>query len=454
MKEIKVLIVDDEPGIRRTLTQVMEDEGWFAKAVSDSKECLKELKEQEYDVVILDVLLPKPGKNGIEILREIKLRYPYIPVIMISGHSTIKEAIEAIRLGAFDFIEKPLSLEKLIIIIKNAVEKKRLQEENIRLRESLKGDMLFIGESALSRNVKESIRNIAENEKPVLIFGDSGSGKRIVARLIHENSKRRHKPFNELSVLSTPEEIIEEELFGKISGNKIYAGKIEISEGGTLYISEVHLLKKTLQNKLLDFLRTGAFERKGDSKRITADVRLIFASTIPHTKIEEKGLIIKEIIAEVGDNKIRVPSLKERKEDIPLLIEHFLINFSNEYGYEPKYFSDSAMRYLSQYNWPGNVRELKNFVERIVIKSEREEIREEDVKRVLEDIKTTEALELITRPYRNLKEAIENFEREFILYRFKRNNGDIKKTAAELKIPESTLIQKINYYSINIKNND
>ncbi len=450
MKQIKVLIVDDEPGIRRTLTQVMEDEGWYAKAISTGDECLKILREEEYDVLILDVLLPQPGKNGIEVLKEVRIRYPNLPVIMISGHSTIKEAVEAIRLGAFDFIEKPLSLEKLIVIIKNAVEKKRLIEENVRLKESLKGDMLFIGESVLSRKVKELIREVAENDLPVLIIGASGSGKRIVARLLHDNSPRRDYNFNEVKLLSTPEEILEEEIFGKITSGKIIPGKLDASDKGTLYLSEAHALPHQLQKKIAEYIETGNFERVGSTETFTSNSRLIFSSTLSFTDIKEKGALIEEILKKIGDNVIRVPSLKERKEDIPLLVEHFLIHYTNEYGYEMKYFSDNALRYISQYDWPGNVRELKNFVERIVITIDREEIREEDVKKILQDFGTLSSIELITKPYRSLESAIKNFEKEFIQYRLKKNNYDIEATAKELKITPVELKKKIDLLRIKL----
>ncbi len=450
MEQIRVLIVDDEPGIRKTLTQVMEDEGWYARAVSSGDECLKILKEEEFDVLILDVLLPQPGKNGIEVLKEVRIRYPNLPVIMISGHSTIKDAVEAIRIGAFDFIEKPLSLEKLIVIIKNAVEKKRLIEENVRLKESLKGDMLFIGESVLSRKVKELVREIADNDLPVLIIGASGSGKRIVARLIHDNSSRRDYNFSEVKLLSTPEEILEEEIFGKVVSGKVIPGKLDISDKGTLYLSEAHAIPPQVQRKISFYIESKKFERVGDTKNFSSDSRLIFSSTFSLIEIKEKGVLIEEILKKIGENIIRVPSLRERKEDIPLLVEHFLIHYTNEYGYEMKYFSDNALRYISQYDWPGNVRELKNFIERVVITVDREEIREEDVKKILQDYGTLSSIDLITRPYKSLESAVKNFEKEFIQYRLKKNNYDIEVTAKELKINPNELRDKIKLLGIKL----
>ncbi len=453
MSRRKILIVDDESGVRRSLKQIVEDEGWIGETAITGEEALEKLEKTPFDIIILDVLLP--GKDGIQILKTIKQKYKNIEIIMISGHSTIEMAVNATRAGAFDFLEKPLSLEKVVLTIKNAINRLELLEENRILRMNSKVRTILIGESPGIRRLKEDIEQVVQTDRMVLISGEKGTGKELVARVIHENSKRGEKNFIKVNLAAIPEEEFELELLGYEKGAVPYAvssrkGKFAIADGGTLFLEAVETLSPRNQATLLRVLEEGRITPIGSSEGIPVDVRII-SSTTKNLNIEVKrGNFREDLFELLNFVPIYIPPLRKRKEDIPLLADHFLELFTEEYGGEKKYFSDNAMRALVKYPWYGNVRELKNLVERIAILVKKEEITEKDIEKFL-ILSSPSNTNILTAPYQNYEEALKTFKKEFLFYRLSKNNFNIDKTASELKVSKEFLLTKIKELNIKIE---
>ncbi len=454
MSKRKILIVDDESGVRTSLKNIVEDEGWLGETAITGEEALEKLEKAPFDIVILDVLLP--GKDGIQILKTIKQKYKSTEVIMISGHSTIEMAVNATRAGAFDFLEKPLSLEKVILTIKNALNRLELLEENKLLRMNSKVKPILIGESPAIRRLKEDIELVVQTDRMVLISGEKGTGKELVARVIHENSKRAEKSFVKVNFAAIPEEEFEQELFGYEKGAIPYAlssrkGKFSLADGGTLFLEAIETISKRNQATLLRVLEEGKITPIGSSEGANINVRIISSTTKNLAYEVQSGNFREDLFEILNFVPIYIPPLRERREDIPLLADYFLELFTEEYGGDKKYFSDNAMRALVKYPWYGNVRELKNLVERIAILVKAEEITEKDIEKFL-SLSAPSSSSILTAPYHSFDEAIKKFEKEFLSYRLSKNNFNIEKTAAELKMDINLLKEKIDQLKIKTEN--
>ncbi|MCS6930395.1 MAG: sigma-54 dependent transcriptional regulator [Saprospiraceae bacterium] len=380
----KILIVDDEVPIRRTLREILEFEGYEVEEAADGQEGVSKVQNQKYDVVIMDIKMPK--MDGIEALERIMMISPETPVIMVSGHGTIDTAVEAVKKGAFDFISKPPDLNRILITVRNAMEKAELVTTKQKLEKQVKGNtkgITMVGESAPIREVKRMIEKIAPTESRVLITGPNGSGKELVARWIHQKSQRANGPLVEVNCAAIPSELIESELFGHKKGSFTGAiadrpGKFEQANGGTLFLDEVGDMSLDAQAKVLRALQENKITRVGDTKEIKVDVRVIAATNKDLRKEIEKGRFREDLYHRLAVIVVQVPSLNERREDIPLLIEHFNRRISDDYGHPPKHFTPEAIRALQEYNWTGNIRELANVVERLLILCDNV-VREEDV---------------------------------------------------------------------------
>jgi two-component system nitrogen regulation response regulator NtrX len=444
MTQSIVLIVDDEEGIRESLSGIFEDEGYEVLTSSSGEDALKVLKEQNPDLIMLDVWLP--GIDGIQTLREMKDLKPDLPVIMISGHGNIELAVKATRMGAYDFLEKPLSLERVLLAAKRAIEKRTLEIENKALKENLIKKYRLIGSSSKIALLKGQIEMAAQSNSRVLILGESGSGKELVARLLHENSKRSSKPFIELNCAAIPQELIESELFGHEKGSFTGAfekkkGKFELADEGTLFLDEVGDMSLSTQSKVLRVIETQEFQRVGGSRNIKVDVRVISATNKNLIEEVRKGNFREDLLYRLNVIPILIPPLRNRKDDIPELIEHFLDYFATEYGQRPKKITSEALKILEAYDWPGNIRELRNVIERLVIMTPSDIITPKNL--VIGEQARSDYF-----AFKTLREARDLFEKDFITKKLGENNWNISKTAESLDIERSNLHRKIKAYDI------
>ncbi|KPK30560.1 MAG: Fis family transcriptional regulator [Nitrospira bacterium SG8_35_1] len=434
-----VLIVDDEEGIVESLTGILEDDGYAVMSASSGEEALKRFDEQTPDLILLDVWMP--GMDGIETLKHIREKNSNTSVIMVSGHSNIDTAVDAIKLGAYDFLEKPLSLEKVLILVKRALEKQNLVRENIELRKSITQSWEILGENHKIVELKDKISKAAASLGRVIIYGESGSGKELVARALHRASDRKDNSFIEVNCAAIPTELIESELFGHEKGSFTGAfeakkGKFELANNGTLFLDEIGDMSLPTQAKLLRVIETQEFQRVGGSKKIKVDVRIIAATNKDLLEEIEKGNFREDLYFRLSVIPITVPPLRERKADIPLLVTHFLKSFGQQYGQKPKKISKATLRSLIEYDWPGNVRELKNSIERFVIMNPTDTI---DIKESL----SFKGSKTDYYSYKTLREAREQFEKDFIVKKLEENNWNISKTAEDLEIERSNLHRKI-----------
>ncbi|MDI6890672.1 MAG: sigma-54 dependent transcriptional regulator [Thermodesulfovibrionales bacterium] len=446
MAEPVVLVVDDEEGIRESLSGIFEDEGCDVLTSSSGEEAIEAIKEQIPDLILLDIWLP--GIDGIQTLKEIKALKPELPVIMISGHGNIELAVKATKIGAYDFLEKPLSLDRVLLVAKRALERRTLEMENKALKKDLTKKCRLIGNSQKMELLKGQTNMAAQSNSRVLIIGESGSGKELVARLLHENSRRAEKPFVEVNCAAIPQELIESELFGHEKGSFTGAferkkGKFELADGGTLFLDEVGDMSLSAQSKVLRIIETQEFQRVGGSKNIKVDVRIIAATNKDLKEEVRKGNFREDLLYRLNVIPIVVPPLRERKEDIPALVEYFLENFALEYGKRPKKITPEALKMLEAYDWPGNIRELRNVIERLVIMTSSDTIAPKNL-----------VVAEPTRPdyiaFKTLREARDAFEKTFIIKGLEENNWNISRTAEILQIERSNLHKKIKAYGITI----
>ncbi len=377
-----ILIIDDEKAIRKTLSEILSFEGYKVDEAADGEEGVKKIKEKTYDLVLCDIKMPK--LDGIEFLQKSNEINPDVPVIMISGHGNIETAVEAVKKGAYDYISKPPDLNRLLITIRNAMDKSTLVTETKVLKRKVSKVQEMIGESEPIRKIKETIDKVAPTEARVLITGENGSGKELVARWIHEKSNRSGAPLVEVNCAAIPTELIESELFGHEKGSftsaiKQRIGKFESANGGTLFLDEIGDMSANAQAKVLRALQEGKITRVGADKDISVDVRVIAATNKDLLKEVEAKNFRLDLYHRLGVIIIHVPSLNERRDDIPLLVEKFLGDICSEYGTAVKSIEKPAIKLLQEYDWTGNIRELRNVVERLVILSGKT-ITEEDVK--------------------------------------------------------------------------
>lgn len=377
-----ILIIDDEKAIRKTLSEILSFEGYKIEEAVDGEEGLKKFKDKAYDVVLSDIKMPKI--DGIDFLQKATEANPDVPIIMISGHGNIETAVEAVKKGAYDFIQKPPDLNRLLITIRNAMERKSLVTETKALKRKAFKAQEMIGESGPIKKIKETIDKVGPTEARVLITGENGVGKELVARWLHEKSNRADGPLVEVNCAAIPSELIESELFGHEKGSftsaiKQRIGKFEQANGGTLFLDEIGDMSLSAQAKVLRALQEGKITRVGADKDITVDVRVIAATNKDLMKEVEAKSFRLDLYHRLSVILIHVPSLNERKDDIPLLVEKFLEDICDDYGIAKKNISDDAIKALQDHNWTGNIRELRNVVERLVILSGKN-ITKEDIK--------------------------------------------------------------------------
>jgi two-component system nitrogen regulation response regulator NtrX len=449
-----VLIVDDEPGVRSALGGVLRDEGYEVDAVDSGEACLEQLPRQAYDVVLLDIWLP--GMDGLATLARMRERQIDVQVVIISGHGNIESAVRAIKMGAFDFVEKPLSLEKTVLVVRNALTQRRLVAENRALRAKVDATHVMVGESYAMAKLREQVAMAAPTNGRVLIFGENGTGKELVARNIHQLSRRRTDPFVEVNCAAIPEELIESELFGHVRGAFTGAvadrrGKFEAAHGGTIFLDEIADMSLKTQAKVLRVLQEQVMEAVGGSSRIRVDARVLAATNKDLTTEIRAGRFREDLYFRLNVVPIFVPPLRDRHEDIPLLAEHFMAMLAREYGRRPKTFEADAVIALRQYVWPGNVRELHNVVERLMIMVPGDRISSRDLSFLDQgltpgsDVPAAVAKPAVAEP---LHDARDRFERDYIRRALAVQHGNISRTADLLGIERSNLYRKMRGFGI------
>jgi two-component system nitrogen regulation response regulator NtrX len=448
--------VDDEKSIRESLDGILQDEGFRTISAETGEEALAMLGAENPDLILLDIWLP--GMDGLETLHRMRENNPEQLVIMMSGHGTIETAVKATKLGAYDFIEKPLSLEKVLISIENALKVSRLVEENRTLKASMAKEYEMVGTSPAIQNLKEQITIAAPTSGWVLITGENGTGKELVARAIHHYSKRNDKPFVEVNCAAIPEELIESELFGHEKGAFTGAttqrkGKFDQANEGTLFLDEIGDMSLKTQAKILRILQERKFERVGGNRTIEVDVRVIAATNKDLEKQIREGLFRQDLYYRLNVLPFHVPPLRERREDIPLMAKHFLAFFCSKESRETKTLEQDALEAMAAYNWPGNVRELKNIVERLVIMTPHRSISLADLPQGIQQAepRSHEGKAYIPDSGVSLKQAREDFEKEFILQKLQENDGNISRTAEAIDMERSNLHRKIKSYGIELK---
>ncbi len=449
MKKRRVLVIDDEKAIRETLSAILSDEGYAVTAVESGEEGLRRLVEESYDLVFLDVWLR--DRDGLSLLEATDGRLRDVPVVMISGHANVETAVRAVRLGAYDFLEKPLSLDRVVLTAQKAIERRDLLAEIESFRGRRESESALLGESAPMRRLREEITRVASTDARVLITGENGTGKELVARHIHRLSERRDALLVEVNCAAIPEDLIESELFGHVRGSFTGAsedrrGKFEEADGATLFLDEVADMSAKTQAKVLRALQEGRFTRVGGTRPIESDARVLSATNKNLGEEIRRGAFREDLYFRLAVVPIDVPALRERTDDIPLLAEHFLREASARFGRKPKSLSAAAVDALQAYRWPGNVRELKNLIERLMILSPAEEVRREDLPAEIRD-----AIGESIAPEAPLRDARDDFERRYILAALKKNRGNVSRTAEALDLERSNLYRKLKAYGIEVE---
>ena len=444
-----ILIVDDERGIRETLSAVLRDEGFSPDAVASGEECLKAIACRVYGCVLLDVWLP--GIDGLETLRQIRDSNCDAAVVIISGHGNIETAVRATKLGAFDFIEKPLSIEKTVLTVRNALRQRQLERVNEELGAELKQEYVMVGESVAMRALRKQIDVVAPTDGRVLISGESGTGKELVARALHAQSRRAGAPFVEVNSAAIPQELIESELFGHVKGAFTGAtaakkGKFELADGATLFLDEVSDMSAGAQAKVLRVLEEQRFEAVGSNSPVTVDVRVIAATNKRLEEEIEKGSFRSDLFFRLNVIPFEIPPLRERAEDIPLLIDHFNQRFARAYGKKPKRFDPKAIEAMQGYSWPGNVRELRNTIERIVIMHQNHRVSPKDLPAF-----DHEAPPASSYRFPSFKEASDAYHREFIQRKLDEADGNVARAAELMGVDRSHLYRRMRALGISGK---
>ncbi len=449
-----ILVVDDEESICQSLKGILADEGYEVLIAKSGEESLKIIEDELPDLVLLDIWLP--GIDGIETLKIIKSDYPHIQVVMMSGHGTIETAVKSTKLGAFDFIEKPLYLDKVMLIVNHALDLVRLEAENKLLKQKFAQDYELTGSSKSVRELKELIEIIAPTNAWILIMGENGTGKELVARSIHRQSKRSQKPFVEVNCAAIPEELIESELFGHEKGAFTGAtekkrGKFELAHEGTMFLDEVADMSLKAQAKILRILQEKKIARVGGTKVIETNVRVLAATNKNLEKEMEEERFRQDLFYRLNVIPIRIPPLRDRKEDIPLLADHFLKEFSLKESSNKKTITEDALEILMDHDWPGNVRELKNVIDRLVITVPSDIISGDDTPFLLKQDRGVK-LDNAFFSLDSLKMAKMEFEKRFIAEKLRENDGNVSKTAELIDLERSNLHRKIKNYGLEVKN--
>jgi two-component system nitrogen regulation response regulator NtrX len=446
-----ILIVDDEKSICQSLGSILTDEGYEVLAAESGEEALKIVGEELPCLVLLDIWLP--GIDGIETLKVIKSSYPQVRVIIMSGHGTIETAVKATKLGAFDFIEKPLSLEKVILIVNHVFELIRLEEENKLLRQKIPQDYDLTGISVPILELKEMISIVSPTNAWILIMGENGTGKELVARSIHRQSKRAGKPFIEVNCAAIPEDLIESELFGHEKGAFTGAtekrrGKFDLAHEGTIFLDEVADMSLKAQAKILRILQEKKFERVGGSALIPTDVRVLAATNKDLENEMEAGRFRQDLYYRLNVIPLRILPLRDRKEDIPCLVNRFLKEFALKERETEKSIEDDAMAMLMEHNWPGNVRELKNIIERLVIMVPHNVITAKDIPPLVKEYQSLVTSDASWDETDSFRMAKVDFEKRYIVKKLQEYDGNISKTAEAIGMERSNLHRKIKKYGL------
>ncbi len=451
MTKDRILVIDDEGSIRASLQGILEDEGYDVKTVETGEKGLDLIKKQNFGLILLDIWLPE--MSGMDVLSQVKSMEEHPQIVVISGHGNVEMAVKATKLGAFDFLEKPLSLEKVVLTVNNALRQHKLEEENIQLREKIRPRYYLVGKSAPIQKLRKEIKKAAPTNGRVLISGENGSGKELAARLIHQQSQRKDKRFVELNCAAIPDDLIESELFGFVKGYAPHAskdkkGKLLQADGGTLFLDEIGDMSLKTQAKFVKAITTQKIEPVGSAETVSFDTRLIAATSKNLKDLILKGKFKEDLFFKLNVIPMTIPPLRDRTEDIALLIHYFLRYFSAEYGKKPKTMNREAMKAFLNYAWPGNVSELMNVIERFVIMVEDEEIGVPHLNLLVE------ARELESMPglhnHPTLGQASQFFEKKFIHRALTKNHWDLAKTAAELDLRADALKEKIKTYNITL----
>jgi two-component system nitrogen regulation response regulator NtrX len=449
-----ILIVDDEAGVRAALAGILSDEGYGVEAVETGEDCVAALESRRYDLLLLDVWLP--GMDGLQTLERVRALDPEVPVVVISGHGNIETAVKAVRMGAQDFVEKPLSLEKILLAVKNALRQRKLEAEVRSLKEQVEHRWVMVGESPAIQRLRADIEQAAPSHGRVLIFGENGTGKELVARNVHARSLRASGPFVEVNCAAIPEELIESELFGHTRGAFTGAqaakkGKFELADGGTLFLDEVGDMTLKTQAKVLRVLQEQKVEPVGGTGSVTVDVRVIAATNKNLEEEIRRGTFREDLFFRLNVIPFQVPPLRERRQDIPLLARHFLAAISAEYGRRPKQLAPEALDALVAQPWPGNVRELRNAIERLVIMTAGERIEPRHLPPPLLSAANAAAAAPETASaggFASLAEAREDFEKRYIWRKYQECGGNMSRTAEALQVERSNLYRKMKGYGL------
>jgi two-component system nitrogen regulation response regulator NtrX len=452
MPKSRILVIDDEAAIRDSLKMTLEYEGYEFLGAATGQEGLALLEREGPDLVLLDVKMP--GMDGLEVLDRIRALNDALPVVVVSGHGTISTAVEATKKGAFDFIEKPFASDRVLVSLRNALDQRRLRDENRSLKKAVEVRHQMIGDSTALKQVTAAIARAAPTNATVLIQGESGVGKELVARTIHRNSLRSRERFVQVNCAAIPEELIESELFGHEKGSFTGAtekqvGKFEQADRGTIFLDEVGDMSAKTQAKVLRVLQEGEVERLGSARTIKVDVRVIVATNKDLEEEIEKGTFREDLYFRLSVIPIRVPPLRDRREDIPLLVRHFAELFSRDNNRKLPRFTPAALEYLQKARWKGNVRELKNTVERLIIMTPGDTLDVDDLRDIVRlEAKPPAADNDKERPG-TLREFKESAERRFLVDKLRENSWNISKTAEVIGTPRSNLYKKLEQYGIN-----
>ncbi len=444
-----ILIVDDEPGVRTALGGVLRDEGYTVDAVESGEACLERVVGQTFDLILLDVWMP--GIDGLETLQRLRERQVDAQVVVISGHGSVESAVRAIKLGAFDFVEKPLSLDKAVLVVRNALRQRLLEAENRDLRAQVDRRYVMVGESPVMRHLREQVLLAAPTNGRVLVLGENGTGKELVARTLHAHSRRRAEPFVEVNCAAIPEELIESELFGHTKGAFTGAvadrrGRFEHAHGGTIFLDEIGDMSLKTQAKVLRALQEQVIQPVGGTSSVRVDVRVVAATNKDLQAEIGAGRFREDLFFRLNVVPIFVPPLRDRADDVPRLAEHFMATLAAEYGRRVKRFAPEAMARLQRYGWPGNVRELHNVVERLLIMVHESVVTLQDVSFV-GDAPMAQVVPP-GAPTLPLAEARDRFERDYILQVLAASQGNISRTADVLAVERSNLYKKMRAFGI------
>jgi len=449
----EILVVDDEKDIRHLIGDILIDEGYQTRLAGNSDECIKAIEEKAPSLLILDIWLKDSKMDGIDILKHVKQNFPSIPVVIISGHGNVEIAVAAIKQGAYDFIEKPFNIDQLLVVIRRAMETSKLRHENIELkRNDGVSEAVMIGECPAFKTLKSQLDKVVKSNGRVMLFGGSGSGKELAARYVHLSSERAHKPFVIVSCASIDADKAETLLFGQETEGKVSPGLLEQANGGFIFFDEIADMPMAAQSKITRVLVDQNFQRVGGSKKIDADLRVISATSRNLEKLVEDGTFRQELFHRLNVVPITLPSLEERREDIGILVQHFIERFHTEQGLPKRAISDEAIALLQTRRWPGNVRELRNLIERVLILGEAKgEIQASDLSGT-ETLKEGENKVVLSGNVATLplREAREAFEREYLLNQIARFGGNISRTAQFVGMERSALHRKLK--SLNVVN--